>query len=212
MATTTLQRLRDGGVVAILTVQDAASITDVVDALVDGGVSSIEVVLRTETAWSAIERLGSRADIVLGAGTVLEASDVARAADLGATFIVSPGIDPSLVDEALGRDVLPMPGVASPTEVQLALRSGLDAMKLFPAEPIGGIGMLAALAGPFAGVDFMPSGGITPGNLESYLRQPNVFAAGCSWLAPPQLVAAAQFDGIRQRAREAAELVGTARA
>ena len=205
---TTIQRLRDSGIVAILTVEDAATITDVVDALVDGGVSAIEVTLRTSAGWDAIERLGSRSDAVVGAGTVLNAEDARRAAALGATFVVSPGLDASVVEETAGLGLLPLPGIATPTELQHALKLGLSAVKLFPAEPLGGVGMLKALAGPFADVTFMPSGGINPGNLESYLALPNVFAAGCSWLVTAELVAAKKFDEIRQRAHDAAALVG----
>jgi len=212
MADDTFDRVRAGGIAAILTVHDAASISDVVDALVDGGVSTIEVTLRTSAGWDAIERLGARADAVVGAGTVLSAADVRRAVDLGAQFVVSPGLDASVVEATAGLGALPLPGIATPTELQRARQLGLNALKLFPAEPLGGVAMLKALAGPFAEVSFMPSGGVTPALLESYLAQPNVFAVGCSWLAPAELVAAGRLDEIRTRARDAAAWVSASRA
>jgi len=212
MAGDTFDRVRASGITAILTVHAVTQINDVVDALVAGGVSAIEVTLRTPAGWDAIELLASRSDAVVGAGTVLTADDARRAVRLGAAFVVSPGLDVSVVDETERLGALPLPGIATPTELQSALQLGLSAVKLFPAEPLGGVGMLKALGGPFAGVTFMPSGGVTPAILESYLAQPNVFAVGCSWLAPAELVAAGRFDEISARAREAAVLVRAARA
>jgi len=211
MADDTFERVRAGGIAAILTVHDAASIGDVVDALVDGGVSTIEVTLRTSVGWDAIERLADRTDAVVGAGTVLTVDDARRAIDLGARFVVSPGLDAAVVEATASRGALPLPGIATPTELQRALQLGLSALKLFPAEPLGGVGMLKALAGPFADVAFMPSGGITPALLESYLAQRNVFAVGCSWLVTAELVVDRRFDEIRTRARDAAAVVAAAR-
>lgn len=211
MADTTLERVRDCGITAILTVHGASAITDIVDALVDGGVSSIEVTLRTGSAWDAIEVLGGRSDVVVGAGTVLTAADARRAVQSGAAFVVSPGLDEAVIDETLSLGALPLPGIATPTEVQRALKLGLNALKLFPAEPLGGVGMLTALAGPFADLAFMPSGGVTQAILAGYLAQPNVFAVGCSWLVTAELVAAGRFDEIARRAREASALVTAAR-
>jgi len=207
MADDTYDRIRRGGIAAILTVHDAATVTDVVDALVDGGVSAIEVTLRTSAGWSAIERLGGRSDVVVGAGTVLNAGDARRAVDLGSAFVVSPGLDAAVVEETLSAGALPLPGIATPTELQRALQLGLSALKLFPAEPLGGVAMLRALAGPFADVSFMPSGGVTPALLASYLSQPNVFAVGCSWMVTAELVSAGRFDEISTLARAAAALV-----
>ena len=209
--TTTFDRVRDCGITSILTVHGAATINEVVDALVAGGVTSIEVTLRTSSAWEAIELLGGRSDVVVGAGTVLTADDAARAVQLGAAFVVSPGLDPVVVEETLRLGALPLPGIATPTELQSALKLGLSALKLFPAEPLGGVGMLKALAGPFSDVAFMPSGGVTQAILGSYLAQPNVFAVGCSWLVTAELVAAGRFDEIRRRARAATELVAAVR-
>src|SRR3954470_339656 len=113
MADSTFDRVRTGGIAAILTVHDAATITDVVDALVDGGVSAIEVTLRTAAGWDAIERLSGRADAGVGAGTVLTVDDARRAVDLGAAFVVSPGLDAAVVDETARLGALPLPGVAT---------------------------------------------------------------------------------------------------
>jgi len=207
----TFERVRDCGITSILTVHGAAAINDIVDALVEGGVTSIEVTLRTSAGWDAIELLGGRSDVVVGAGTVLTPADARRAVQSGAAFVVSPGLDDAVIDETLELGGLPLPGIATPTELQRALKLGLSALKLFPAEPLGGVGMLKALAGPFADVTFMPSGGVTQAILASYLAQPNVFAVGCSWLVTAELVAAGRFDEIARRAREATALVTVAR-
>ncbi|MEO6116187.1 MAG: bifunctional 4-hydroxy-2-oxoglutarate aldolase/2-dehydro-3-deoxy-phosphogluconate aldolase [Pseudolysinimonas sp.] len=206
MIRSTIDRLSDSKIVVILTVHDAARVGDIADALVAGGVSAIEVTLRTSSGWEAIETLGARSDLVVGAGTILTAEDARRAVGLGATYVVSPGFDDSVVESTLDEGALPLPGIATPTELQHALGFGLQALKLFPAEPLGGVAMLSALRGPFADVSFMPSGGINAGNLGGYLSQPNVFAAGCSWLATQELVAAGRFDEIQRLAHDAAAL------
>jgi 2-dehydro-3-deoxyphosphogluconate aldolase/(4S)-4-hydroxy-2-oxoglutarate aldolase len=203
MARSVAAQLRQSGVVALVTVQDAENIHEVADALIAGGVSAIEVTLRTSAGWDAIERLGARSDVVVGAGTVLDVAGVRRAAGLGASFIVSPGFDDSVVQATLELELLALPGIATPSELQHARSFGLTELKLFPAEPLGGVTMLSALRGPFPDINFMPSGGVSLSNLESYLSQPNVFAAGCSWLVTDELVAARRFDEIRLRAQEA---------
>src|SRR3954451_8491777 len=124
MADDTFERVRASGIASILTIHDAATITDVVDALVDGGVTTIEVTLRTSAGWDAIERLGGRSDVVVGAGTVLTVEDARRAVDLGSAFVVSPGLDAAVVIETQSRGALPLPGIATPTELQRALQLG----------------------------------------------------------------------------------------
>jgi 2-dehydro-3-deoxyphosphogluconate aldolase/(4S)-4-hydroxy-2-oxoglutarate aldolase len=142
--------------------------------------------------------LAARGDILVGAGTVLTPADVHTAVDAGAAFVVSPGLSRAVVDRCFERAVLAIPGAVTATEVQAALELGLDTVKFFPAEPSGGTTAISALAAPFAGMSFVPTGGISASNIESYLALPSVAAVGGSWMVPRDLV----------RARAVATLVG----
>ncbi len=154
--------------------------------------------LRTPAAPDVIRVLSERGDILVGAGTVLTAAQVDTAVEAGATFIVSPGLSRAVVERCLERGVLPIPGTVTATEVQAALELGLDTVKFFPAESTGGAPAIAALAAPFAGVSFIPTGGITAANLDTYLALPSVAAVGGSWVVPRDLV----------RSRNVSSLVG----
>lgn len=146
------------------------------DALVAGGLPVAEVTFRTPAARQVIEAIAARRDILVGAGTVLNACQVDMAVDAGAAFIVSPGLSREVVERALERGVLPLPGVATASEVQAALDLGLEAVKFFPAEVCGGVGAIRALAAPFDRMSFVPSGGVGPANLGDYLAVPAVAA------------------------------------
>jgi 2-dehydro-3-deoxyphosphogluconate aldolase/(4S)-4-hydroxy-2-oxoglutarate aldolase len=167
------------------------------------------VTLRTPAALDVIRAMASDPDMLVGAGTVLTPGQVEDAVAAGARFIVSPGFDREVV-EACGRLGVPaIPGVATATEIQMALRAGIGVVKLFPAEALGGVTTLQALGAPFPALRFIPTGGITPENAGRYLEQPAVLAIGGSWMAPSALIDAGRFDEITWRAREAATLVRT---
>jgi len=134
------------------------------------------------------------------------------AIEAGAQFVVSPGTNPDVVDLALREGIPVLPGVATPTEIEANLARGLDVMKLFPAEVVGGVRFLKAVYAPYRAVRFMPTGGIDPANLGEYLAQPNVIACGGTWIAPPAVVAAGDFETMALRAREAVGLVRSSRA
>ena len=192
----------------IVTLDDADHAHPLADALLAGGVSCVEVTLRTPAGIRAIERLAGRDDLLVGAGTVLNAAHVDLAADAGAAFVVSPGLGLDVLARAGERGLAVLPGVATPSEVQAAVLHGLERVKLFPAGVIGGLGLIEALAGPFPEVSFMPSGGVSAANLGAYLAHPAVFSAGCSWIATRSDIADGRFDRIRSLAREAASAVG----
>ena len=143
-----------------------------------------------------------------GAGTVLNVSQAAQARDAGAHFVISPGLNRAVVDYCLEQDVPVYPGVATATEIEAALEAGLKLLKLWPIETLGGVPYLELLAGPFVGVEFNPSGGVTGANFESYLALKNVVACGGSWMAPPDWIAEKQFERIRTAVRETVMRVG----
>jgi 2-dehydro-3-deoxyphosphogluconate aldolase/(4S)-4-hydroxy-2-oxoglutarate aldolase len=145
--------------------------------------------------------------LLIGAGTVLTTEQADRAIDAGAAFLVAPGTSPKVVDHCLLRSVPIVPGVATPTDIELAMSFGLDAVKFFPAENLGGTSTLKALSGPYADMMFLPTGGITPELLPSYLELPYVLACGGSWLAPRDALAKGDFAAIRARIAEAALLL-----
>jgi 2-dehydro-3-deoxyphosphogluconate aldolase/(4S)-4-hydroxy-2-oxoglutarate aldolase len=199
-----LGRLR---LVPMVVIDDAAHADGFGDALVSGGLPVAEVTFRTDAAEASIRRLAKRGDLLVGAGTVLTTEQADRAIDAGAAFLVAPGTSPKVVDHCLLRSVPIVPGVATPTDIELAMSFGLDAVKFFPAENLGGTSTLKALSGPYADMTFLPTGGITPELLPSYLKLPYVLACGGSWLAPRDALAKGDFAAIRARIAEAALLL-----
>lgn len=165
-------------------------------ALAAGGLQTIEVTLRTRAALTAIRNLSARADLLVGAGTVTSADQVDHVADAGARFVVCPGFSTSVVRRCQQRRIPVVPGVATPTEIQMALEVGVSVVKLFPAEQLGGLPMLKALSAPFPGMRFIPTGGITTANLRSYLDHPAVLAVGGTWMVTAALLAERRWDDV----------------
>jgi 2-dehydro-3-deoxyphosphogluconate aldolase / (4S)-4-hydroxy-2-oxoglutarate aldolase len=176
-------------------------------ALVSGGLPVAEITFRTLAAEYAIRSLAERGDMLVGAGTVLTTEQADRAIDAGASFIVAPGTNPRVVEHCLGRNAPIIPGVATPTDIELAMSLGLSTVKFFPAENLGGTSMLKALAGPYPNVRFLPTGGITPEKLPEYLALPSVLACGGSWLAPREALAAGDFGKIRKLIEQAVKIL-----
>jgi 2-dehydro-3-deoxyphosphogluconate aldolase / (4S)-4-hydroxy-2-oxoglutarate aldolase len=177
------------------------------DALVAGGLPVAEITFRTAAAEAAIRELGKRGDLLVGAGTVLSKELADRAIDAGAQFIVAPGTNPEVVEHVLKRGGTMIPGVVSPTEIEFALSLGVSTLKFFPAETMGGVAILKALAGPYPDVRFIPTGGITPELLPNYLKLASVAACGGSWLAPRDLLAAGKFDAIKRLVEQAVKII-----
>lgn len=210
---TVLARLEDCGVVPVVQPPDDSFAAEMASALVEAGLPCIEVTFRAAGAPAAIDRIRAEVPAMLvGAGTVLTVAQARAAIDAGASFLVSPGTGPDVVELALREGIPVIPGVATPTEIEANLNRGLEVMKLFPAEVLGGVRFLKAVYAPYRAVSFMPTGGIDPTNLADYLVQPNVVACGGTWIAPPAIVAAGDADTIAQRAREAVALVRSTRA
>ena len=190
-------------VVPVLVVDDAAFAVDAVAALLAGGIGCAEITLRTPEGLAAIAAVARTGAGIVGAGTVLTVEDLDRVADAGAQFIVTPGFSLEVVERAHERGLRILPGVATPTEVQCALRAGIDAVKLFPADRLGGIEMIRALSGPFPTTAFVPSGGVSLANLGEYLRHPSVPAVSGSWMVSRALLQARDLAGIERLSREA---------
>lgn len=166
--------------VAIIDSQDQA--LPLAKLLESGGLPCVEVTLRTEEALAALARMAKHSSLLVGAGTVLTLDQAKAAVDHGAQFLVSPGLSTRIVEWCLKQRVVIIPGCATASEIQLALELGLNTVKFFPAEQLGGVTMLAALGAVFQGIHFMPTGGIGKHNLLQYLSLPQVLACGGSWM------------------------------
>ena len=177
------------------------------EALLSGGISTLEITLRTPVALEAI-RCICRAfpNAFVGAGTVTTPEALRQVAEAGACFAVSPGLTRPLLEATASCAIPLLPGVMTPTEVMTTMDAGFRFLKLFPAEQAGGIPMLKALAGPFKELRFCPTGGIGPTSAPAYLAQPNVLCVGGSWLTPRALLEAGDWQAIQALAREAAAL------
>lgn len=202
-----LSLLNGQKVVPVLKIADTAHAVPLARALARGGLPMIEITLRTASALEAIRRVaGEVEEAIVGAGTVLDARQFEEAAKAGSKFVVSPGITGNLLAAASNGEVPLLPGAITPAEIMTAREAGLTFLKFFPAEQAGGAAFLQALASPFAGISFCPTGGVNVRNAASYLSLPNVACVGGSWIAPDDLVRAGRWDTIEMLAREASAL------
>lgn len=212
MSETLESRLNTHPVVPLVVPEDAATAIRVAQALVAGGLSVVEVVLRTDAALECLaEVVEAVPEAIVGAGTVLSRQQAREAAGAGARFIVSPGLHEPVVEEARSQDLPVFPGVSTATEVQDAWNMGLRALKFFPASLAGGPPMLKALGSVFRDVRFMPTGGVSADNLSDYLALPQVLACGGSWLTPKAAIAEGRFEVISGLAAEAVAIASKAR-
>jgi len=176
-------------------------------ALYEGGIRVLEITLRTPAGLGVIERMAKFADdLVVGVGTLTRPEQVAAAVSAGARFGVSPGLTDALADAAKAQGLALLPGVATSSEILIALEHGYRTLKLFPAEQVGGVAMLKAFGGPFNDVKFCPTGGVTAATAPNYLALPNVVCVGGSWLTPAAMMRAGDWAGITKLAREASAL------
>lgn len=205
-----LEQIRKLKIIPVIVIEDARQAEPLARALIDGGLPCAEVTLRTQNAIDALRRMTDKfPEMLAGAGTVLTPEQAAAARAAGAKFIVAPGFNPAVVDYCLEHDMPVYPGVCTPTEIEMALSKGLTVLKFFPAEPIGGLPYLKAIAAPYGIVQFMPTGGINTKNIADYLGFKKVLACGGSWMAPADWIAAGDFERIQT---ETAHAVKTVRA
>src|SRR5665647_27147 len=207
-----LSALRTACLVPVVVLDEAAQADDLASALVAGGLPIAEVAFRTAAALDSISVMSARGDVIVGAGTVLTVAQVDQAVAAGARFVVSPGLSRDVVERCQENGVLVLPGAVTATEVQAALKLGLTTVKFFPAHTSGGPAAIAALGAPFAGVSFVPTGGIGPKNLAEYLSLPMVAAVGGSWMVSRDLVKAGDFAGIQRLTADAVAVAKTVRA
>ena len=203
-----IEKISAMGVIPVVAIENASDAGGLGDALIEGGLPCAEITFRTAAAASAIRTLcNSHPEILVGAGTVLTKSDAETAVDAGASFVVTPGFDGDLVDWCLDQSIPVIPGVMTPTDINAAINRKLNVLKFFPAEAAGGVKTLKAIGGPYGSIKFVPTGGITLGNLEAYLSLPNVVACGGSWLVQKDQISSGEFDTIESLVREAVQLV-----
>jgi 2-dehydro-3-deoxyphosphogluconate aldolase/(4S)-4-hydroxy-2-oxoglutarate aldolase len=203
-----LETLSRIGLVPVITIDSPRDAVPLAEALLDGGIGCAEVTFRTPSAGEAIHGISSTCgELLVGAGTVLTVEQAEQATQAGARYVVAPGFDPAVVDWCQAHNVPVIPGVATPTEISMALARGLDLLKFFPAEAMGGVQMLRALSAPFASVRFVPTGGITAANLPQYLALPNVAACGGSWMVKESMISAGKFTEIARLSRQARAIV-----
>lgn len=183
----------------VVVLRDAAAAEPLAGALLAGGLGCVEVTFRTDAAAEAIKTMAEHSELLVGAGTVLTAAQVDQAVDAGARFVVSPGFGPAVVRRCRERAVPVFPGVATATEIQMALDAGLRTVKFFPAEQLGGAAMVKALGAPFRDVRFIPTGGVTTANLSQYLALPAVLAVGGTWMVAADLLAAGNWAEVTRR-------------
>jgi len=198
-------------VIPVLTIDRERDAVPLARALFEGGLPVIEVALRTPAATAAIAAIARQLPhVIVGAGTLQRAADVAAAVHAGARFLVSPGTTPELAASALATELPYLPGVATPSEIMATRALGICVMKLFPAEALGGTALLRALAPVFPGVEFCPTGGIDERGAAEYLALPNVPMVGGSWMVPKDAIASGDWARIRRFAERAAAIGRTA--
>lgn len=203
-----VSQLKSHRLVPVVVIDSADDAVPLANALREGGLPVVEITFRTAAAEAAIRAISHEKSVLLGAGTVLNVDTAKRAIDAGASFIVTPGFGPKVVEFCLGRNIPIFPGAANATDLQLAVGEyQLKVVKFFPAEALGGLKTIKALAAPFPSVQFMPTGGITPENLSSYLSFPPVLACGGSWMVPPESITAKKFADIRRFVADSVQTV-----
>lgn len=202
-----LEKLKEVRVVPVVAVPNADVAEALAEALVAGGLPVIEVVFRTAAAEEALRRMARAVpQALLGAGTILSPAQAEQAVAAGAQFIVSPGLNPEVVTWCQRNGVPVVPGVATPTEVEAAMRLGLSFMKFFPAEANGGAAALKAICAPYSGLNFMPTGGVSEKNLGTYLSIPQVVAAGGTWMVPADAISSGDVNRIKELSTKASAL------
>jgi 2-dehydro-3-deoxyphosphogluconate aldolase/(4S)-4-hydroxy-2-oxoglutarate aldolase len=195
--------LGNNRIVPVVVIEQAERAAVLGEALVAGGIPVAEVTLRTAAGLDSIAEMAKNPDLLVGAGTVITADQVDRVVEVGARFIVSPGLNPRVVERALELGIDVVPGAVTPSEIMTALELGLTTLKFFPANVYGGPSALKALGAPFGNVSFIPTGGVSTTNIAEYLALKNVVAVGGSWMVPANLINDGEFDTIRQLCTDA---------
>ncbi len=207
-----LARLGEAGLVPVIKLEDVDKAVPLAETLAESGLPVAEVTFRTDAAEASIRGMTKKVPSVLvGAGTVLTVDNAKAALDAGASFVVTPGFNPKVVEFCLERGIPITPGINNPTGIESALDLGITTVKFFPAEASGGIAMIKALAAPYGMVRFIPTGGISKDNLAEYLRIPAILACGGSWIVPSKAIGEGDFSTVGSLITEAVGIVREAR-
>lgn len=199
-----LTKIGELGIVPVVKIENAGDAVALGKALLDGGLPVAEITFRTAAAEEAIRKLSQELpEVLVGAGTVLTVENAKKAVAVGAKFIVSPGFNSKVVGYCVDNNIPVTPGINSPTQIEMALEFGLEVVKFFPAEASGGLSLLKAMAAPYGGIKFIPTGGINAKNLNTYLSFPKVHACGGSWMVTADLISSGKFDEITKLTKEA---------
>ncbi|MBO7638934.1 MAG: bifunctional 4-hydroxy-2-oxoglutarate aldolase/2-dehydro-3-deoxy-phosphogluconate aldolase [Treponema sp.] len=204
----TLKKIGETGIVPVVVLNRASDAEALAESLIKGGLACAEVTFRTDAAEESIRAIAKKfPDMFVGAGTVLTTEQADRAVDAGAKFIVSPGLNPKVVEHCLKKNYPNAPGIMTPSELEIALGFGLDVVKFFPAENAGGLKMIKAISAPYTMMKFMPTGGINTTNVRDYLACDKILACGGSWMVKGDLINAGDFAKIEELTKEAAAIV-----
>lgn len=196
------------GIIPVVVLNDAKKAEPLGEALMKGGLPAAEVTFRTDAAEESIKILSEKfPDMLVGAGTVLSCEQADRAVEAGAKFIVAPGLNSKVVKHCIEKGYPVTPGVQTPSEMEQAIELGLDFVKFFPAEAAGGLKMIKAIAAPYSGLKFMPTGGLNKDNVREYLSCDKIAACGGSWMVKNDLIEEGNFEEIEELTREAADIV-----
>ena len=194
-----IKKIEDIKIVPVVVLNDAENAKPLAKALCEGGLPCAEVTFRTGAAEESIRIMHEAyPEMIIGAGTVLTTEQVERAVRAGASFIVSPGFDPEIVDYCIEKSIPVFPGCITPSEIAQAVKRGLKVVKFFPAEQFGGVDTIKALAAPYVGLKFMPTGGINAGNIKDYLECKSIIACGGSWMVKGNIIEAKEFERIKE--------------
>lgn len=202
-----MKRIAELKIVPVIAISDATKAAGLADALVNAGLPIAEVTLRTPSSLESLREIASRKEILTGAGSLRNEGDLNKAIEAGAQFAVSAGFSSAIAKEAAKLNIPYFPGVATPTEILIAIDAGITTLKFFPAETLGGVAALKAMSAPFPGISFMPTGGINIENMNSYLAYAPIVAVGGSWMVAQKLIDSGEFAEIEKLTKDALKAV-----
>lgn len=203
-----IRKIEETGIIPVIALEDSQGARMLGNALMEGGLPCAEVTFRTDAAKDVIRILNDEfPDLLVGAGTVLTTEQVDQAVEAGAKFVLTPGFNPKVVHYCVERDILIIPGCATPSDVEQALELGIHVVKFFPAEQSGGLAYIQAMSAPYKSVRYIPTGGLNPENVRKYLKSDCVLACGGSWMVKKELLEKKDFQEICRLTQEAVEIV-----
>jgi 2-dehydro-3-deoxyphosphogluconate aldolase/(4S)-4-hydroxy-2-oxoglutarate aldolase len=205
-------KIKDHRIIPVIAIERLEDTLPLADALIEGGLPLIEVTFRTKVAAEVIAKLNQqKPEMLLGAGTILTLDELKSAIDNGATFGVAPGLNPTIVEEALNNNFPFMPGIMTPSDLETGLSMGITHFKFFPAGAAGGVSYLSSLSAPYShkGVQFVPTGGVNTKNLNEYLGLKTVMAVGGTWIAKSADISAGNWEKVKSNCNEAINLMGS---